>query len=523
MNSRNIAPGLLALFGLCVAIVFQFLYLNPWLVYGAWGITAFSAAYWIFLHTSGIVEFFTRKSTHYGANVALIIFLVLGCLVFLNVLAKENSWRKDVTRARTNTLSEQTTKILSELNQEVKAFFFSNLGDKEKGEDLLKRYAHFTKKFQYEFVDMVRRPTMVQTMGVKGPGSVVLTLGEAKRVVLDDSSEETVTNGLVKLLHSNDVAVYFTNGHDEFPLGGDNNSAALSQLQNYLTKQGYTVKELSLLTEGKIPADAAMVIVAGPKKAFLPKELEILSGWVKGGGRAIFTMTLDVNESGLAKGSRQIAEILKPYGVEVRNEMLVDPTSKLANVEPQILIGFSGGRNHPITRDFVMAANAVNFLFPLTTYLQKSPGEFEIQSLAVTSDRAWAESDWNSIRGGKVTFNQGADRMGRMDLGYAVEAKTPEGKEKAPAHSPRFVVFADTFFMTNGSFSQVSNRDLILNTVSWLSDDERFISIRVREDPDQLRQFDDKTVNLILFICIFLTPLAALMVGMNVYWRRAKL
>lgn len=524
MNWQTTILGIVTLLTLCAAIFVQMMDMPASACLASWGLALAFALAWLFLNRAPVTGFLTRKSTRYGANMALVLFLILGILVFVNVLAKQHSWRKDFTRSGANTLSEQSQKVLHGLPQGVKAYFFANVNEKEKGEDVLKRYAYLSKHFQYEFVDVDRNPTRAQAMGVKRKNTVILALGDtAKRVAVDQPTEEMLTNGLIKLLRSTEVAVYFTSGHDEHALAGDADPLGYSQLRAELEKQGYSVKELNLFSEGKIPADAAVVVVGGPKKAFFPKELDILAGWMRDGGHAVIAVDLDVAESGLAKGSRQVADLLKIYGVRVMSQMLVDPTSKMANVEPQVLLGFAGSREHVITKDFAHSAMAANFLFPLTTYLthDDNPPTL-ITSLVNTTPKAWAESDWASLKLGRAVFDPASDHQGQMDLAYAVEAKHEEGKPK-PARTGKLVVFANALFADNSLVDKVGNRDLMMNSIAWLADEDRFVSIRAKEDPDSLRQFNNNVVNVVLLLVMVVIPLFLVALGTWVWWRRSKL
>ncbi len=500
-------------------------------LYAGWGVSAALLLAWIALNRALVLHVLSKKSTRYGANLALVIFLVLGILVFVNILGKEYHWRKDLTRSGLNSLSPQTLKVLAELPQQVKAMHFSKLQGKEKGEALLKNYAYNSKKLKYEFVDVDRQPTLTTAMGVKAADTVVLVLeGSNKRVPVEGATEEKLTNGLIKLLRQKEQTVYFILGHGEHDPGSDSDPMAYGQLKAELEKQGYTVKELSLLNEGKIPADASVLLIGGPRSAFFPKELEILSAWINQGGRALLALDLDINESGLARGSKQLAELLRPYGVSASSNMLVDPTSRAANVEPQILLGFSGSKEHSITKDFAHSNVVANFLFPLTTHLSVNPSPaYAVTPLAVTTAQAWAESNWASLKAGAVKYDAGADFQGRMNLAVAIEGKKVEeakgGQKEAAEEKPslRLVAFANAIFATNSMIDKVGNRDLALNAVAWLANDERFISIRANEDQDQLKQYSNRTLNLILIITVVLVPLLTIAAGIAVWWRRSKL
>ncbi|MGE3262492.1 MAG: GldG family protein [Bacteriovoracia bacterium] len=529
MNRLANIAGIAALLTLCASLVAFIILPNELVVNGLWVSSLLLMLFWAVIQRRAIVSFLMNRRTRHGANLSLIVFLVLGILVFVNILAKDHSWRKDLTRGAKNSLSDQTIKVLDSLTQDVKVYYFTTIREKEKGEFVLKNLKHRSSRIQYEFVDSERRPTFTQSMGVNGNDIVLLELaGTKKQVRVTGASEEAVTNGLMKLLRTRDQTVYFIVGHGERSLD-DSTPNGYSVLKGELEKQGYVAKELNLVSEGKIPADAALLVLAGPKTAFFPKELEILRAYLKAHGHLLLSAELDIMESGLAKGSKQVAELIKPFGLDLHGQMLVDPTNKNANVEPQILFGFANAREHPIVRAFpqssVQSVLAVNFLFPLTTHITFREKEDEkFSPIVTTSGQAWAESDWESLKKGSVTFTQGTDFRGVMNLGVAAEEITVGTPTEEPAKTPRsrLVVFGASTFAQNTMIDKLGNRDLFLNSVAWLANDEKFISIRPKEDDDGLRQFSNSVINLILLVTVFFLPASIVICGVVVWWRRTK-
>lgn len=530
MNRLANIAGIAALITLCASLVAFIILPNELVVNGLWVSSLIFILIWALLKRRAIMDFLVSKRTRQGANVSLIVALVLGIIVFVNVLAKEHAWRKDFTRGGKNSLSDQTTKVLDSLSQGVKAYYFNSQSAKEKGEYTLKNFQRRSKHFHYEFVDSDRRPTFTQTKGVNGNDLVLLELeGTNKSVRVTGATEEAVTNGLMKLLRTRDQSVYFITGHGERSLN-DSSAAGFSTLKGELEKQGYAVKDLNLISEGKIPADAAVVVIAGARTAFFPKELEILSAWLKAKGHLLVSAELDLQESGLAKGSKQVADLLQPFGIELHGQMLVDPTNKAANVEPQVLFGFTTGSRHPITKAFPVSSSqavmAVNFLFPLTTHITFAQKEdLTFSPIVTTSGQAWAESDWNSVRKGSVTFDQNSDARGILNLGLAAEevAEGAAGSDPATLPRSRMVVFGASTFVQNTMVDKIGNRDLFLNAVAWLANDEKYISIRPTEENDGLKSFSNSVVNLVLVITIFLMPLTIVITGIIVWYRRSKL
>jgi len=512
-------PAIFAVATVALLSVFLFFYVafpDPIVVrsFGSATIVGFFA--WAFFARKGILKALQHKSTRYGANISLVIFLVFGILVAINFLGKRNNWRKDLTRGSVNSLSPQAVKVLRDLKDEVKLFYFGALADKERNESLMKNFARESKNLKYEFVDTDRRPTFSQTMDVRRKDTVVLVLsGTEKKIKIEGATEEKITNGLVQLLKKKTEVIYFSSGHGEREWDNPDHPLGISSLKKELEKQGYVVKAWNGISQGAIPTDAAVLVVLGPTKAFFPKELDLISEWSKI-GKLLVAVDLDPTQSGLTKGSLQMAELLKQFGLIVNREMLVDPTSKAANVEPQVLLGFSGSKEHPITKDFAASNMAANFLFPLTTYLQVVPVEEKIEAtiLANTSRNAWAESDWGSLRTGLVKYEPGKDHQGQMALAYALEGEKNKN---------RLVVFATSTFVANSLIDKVGNRDFFLNAVAWLTNEEGFISIRPKEEQEGIKEVNNGVLNLVLLISVFVMPLIIISIGTVIWMRRKKL
>jgi ABC-type uncharacterized transport system involved in gliding motility auxiliary subunit len=113
------------------------------------------------------------------------------------------------------------------------------------------------------------------------------------------------------------------------------------------------------------------------------------------------------------------------------------------------------------------------------------------QNLVMTSPRSWAEADIKRLlESGEVQQDarQGR-RRGAVSLAAAVSApasdapKPAEGADGEPPPTPetRLAAFGDSDFATNGWLEIPGNRDLFLNTVNWLAQQENLIAIRPRD------------------------------------------
>ena len=110
--------------------------------------------------------------------------------------------------------------------------------------------------------------------------------GDKSEKVLD-AEEERLTNALVKVTRAGNPVIYVVKGHGERDISSAER-IGLSQAKEQMEKANYTVKDLELARTGKVPADAAVVIVPGPKNDLLPPELLALDEYLAQGGRVLF-------------------------------------------------------------------------------------------------------------------------------------------------------------------------------------------------------------------------------------------
>ena len=78
-----------------------------------------------------------------------------------------------------------------------------------------------------------------------------------------------------------------------------------------------------------------------------------------------------------------------------------------------------------------------------------------------------------------------AHRRGRVGAGRARQPPASPPKPDAPKPETRVVVFGDSDFASNAAAGVAGNRDLFMNTVGWLSQQENLISVRPKEAADR--------------------------------------
>jgi ABC-type uncharacterized transport system involved in gliding motility auxiliary subunit len=497
------------------------------------GVTALCA--YIVLNLSSLKKGFRRKSFLYSSNLALVIVLVLGIVVLANYFLSRHHLRVDFTEAKLHSLSDQTIQVLKGLKNEVqvKGFFRDSNSGRARLEDLLKTYGYHSSKIKYEFIDPDKNPALVKAYNVTQDGTSVLeSAGQENRITT--STEEDLTNAIIKVTRQAKKVIYFLEGHGEAGIEetADN---GYSYARDELAKLSYEVKKLSLAVSDTFPADCAVLVVPGPKKDLLPNEVETLRGYIGRGGRVLF-----MADPGSAPG---LDPFLLEYGVKLGQGVVVDAISRMFGVDYTMPViteyDFS-----PITRGFRYAT-----FFPLARPVDpadQKPEGAVVSPLGRTSSNSWAEMNLEEeMKSKRVSLDKDKDKPGPVNL--AVTVTIPAKSETQPAGTPkpgeapeppatpdsaaaggpqkeaRLAVFGDSEFAANQYFNLSGNGNLFLNAVNWLTEETDLISILPKTSSPRTLQLTPSQGRLIFFFSVLILPLAVLVLGVSVWLRRRSL
>ena len=167
----------------------------------------------------------------------------------------------DFTASKLHSLSDQSVKVVKALKKDisVKAFFREGNFARGRMENLLKIYAYESPKIKYEFIDPDKNPGLVKRYEVTQDGTTIFEAGD-KESRITTTTEEDVTNAVIKLTREKKKAIYFLEGHGEASVeeSGDN---GYSGAKGDLEKMGYEVKKLALALSERFPADCAVLVV----------------------------------------------------------------------------------------------------------------------------------------------------------------------------------------------------------------------------------------------------------------------
>ncbi|MCS7207329.1 MAG: GldG family protein [Dehalococcoidia bacterium] len=459
---------------------------------------------------------------------ALVLFaLVTTILALLGFISFRNAQRVDTTATKQFTLAPQTIKVLRELPEPVRAVAFfvptraDQARDRQRADDLLFEFARRSdKKFTYQFVDPEAEPSKARQMGVNQYPAVVFEAQESKRrhtVLIPPVTEQDFTSALLIVTGTQQKVVYFLTGHNERDITDvQENSQGFGFAARGLINDNYRIQPLNLSQAGRVPEDAAVLVVAGPKRDLLETERDILLNWLKGGGRALFLLDPDTPQT--------FKDLLRRWGVVLGEGTVVDQGSSVTGDPRTPVVQRVQYLDHTITNPldvtFYPLATPVDILADYKRDPRKKPPWVDYTPLVSTSPRSWVTTDKE-----RNEFLEGKDTPGPVVLGLVVEALAPVDEEPQRP-SPReeqpmtsIVVVGDSDFATNKYYYAYTNSDLFLNAVNWLAKDYALISIRPKPVAFRELVMTRREFNFIRYSSWFLLPAAVAFLALIVWWR----
>ncbi len=448
------------------------------------------------------------KKVFAGTNLAIYTLVGLAIVVVINWFVDRNNHRWDLTPDKKYTLSEQTAKILKNLNKDVTIYCFDREGGTRARKDLLGNYEVLSKHVKVQFVDPDRNPVLAKQYSVRSYGTIITATSE-KHFEAQGESEEGVTNAIVRLLKGQ-KGVYFIQGHGERD-PESSERGGLANLKKALENENYLIKTQVLMQNLTIPADASVLVIAGPKNDYLPQETEAISKYLAGGGRALFMLDPAVELPNLS-------QMLAAWNVKMRNDLVIDenPIAQIFGTRPEMPLVLKYGSS-PIVQPLARTAT----LFPLTRSFEVAK-DFKqgvsAESLCETTADSYGVQDFNP-KMTMVTFRQGKDVRGPLSVAVSGTVSTGTGEQKKEG---RFVALGTSAGAVNNYLGFQGNRDLIMNMVNWLAADEDLISIRAKAPDSQSLTLNQQQMRTIFLGGVVGLPLLIIIAGTTVWFRRRR-
>ena len=482
------------------------------------------------------VQTMKRKWLIDGSRTLSLVLLILAAFLGINTGMKVLDLTPiDLTQEKLYTLTDESKERVKDIDKDVHIYFVGYTDDNA-DLTLAKQYKDANEKIVAEAVDAESRPDLVEKYGIEDTGSsgIIVECGDRSKVLTATDlvtydattyetisiAEEKITSAIISVTTDDIPKVYFLEGYSSFTL--DYN---LYYLNVYLQNEITEVDTLNMISEGKVPDDCDTLVITSPSQDFNDATKTAIIDYINRGGNILWLNAKILNAVDLPN----VNEILALYGVnpfEVGAIRETDSSRMVAN-SPDLIIPNLGSSK--ITED--LYSNGVIFANPTKININ-TDGLEDLKvvetDLATTSESAYFRTDFNNS---SATAAEG-EETGSFLVGAELEKTITEANEESgtAAVTSTLIIYGENYFISDYPFTQDSqysaiqvssyNKDLVLNSLAYLSDREE--DITARKSTGTVTYTATEQQDTIVKIIIFTIPVLIILAGLIVWQKRRR-
>lgn len=445
---------------------------------------------------------FWRQGKRFYEGPVITVLLVTGITVALEIVSFHHNVRIDLTPTKSYSLAAQTIKVLRQLDKDIYFAVFYKQGERKNLDEFFNRLSLYTSHVKYRLIDLDRNPAQAKLQDITTYGQTVVEYG-GRKDVLSSLTEEDVVGLIIKYLNKGKHRIYFTRGHGE-----KNPSAEYSALNKALQGEGWQVGVIDLSGKEAVALKNSLLVIGGPQKDFQDGEIEQLASFLKGGGKLILMVEPFVRLP-------RLEALLAKLDIGLGNGVIVDSESK----------PMGGDFLSPLISNFAKGFVADSFtspaIFPTVRPVEiKEGGKNRISYLAKSSARSWIAREKISPGKGEAHFKEGVDRKGPVPVALIVVITGAASEQTST--SGALLCFGDADFVNNQFIGMMANRDLFMNTASWLEGKLDLISTRPQQYEYPYHYLTQKQGHLIFWLTVVIIPFIPVIIGVSIYLYRRR-
>ena len=482
------------------------------------------------------VQAMKRKWLIDGSRTLSLVLLILAAFLGINTGMKVLDLTPiDLTQEKLYTLTDESKERVKDIDKDVHLYFVGYTDDNA-DLALAKQYKDANERIVAEAVDEESRPDLVEKYGIQDTGSsgIIVECGDRSKVltasdlVTYDSTtyetisiaEEKLTSAIISVTTDDIPKVYFLEGYSDFTL--DYNMYYLSvYLENEITE----VDTLNILSTGNVPDDCDTLVITSPSQDFSNEAKTAIIDYINRGGNILWLNAAMAISADLPN----VNEVLALYGVNPFDVGAIRETdsSRMVVNSPDLVIPSLGYSK--ITEDIY--SDGIIFRYPTKININEEGLEdlnVVETDLVTTSESSYFRTDFSNS---SATAVEG-EETGSFVVGAELEKTITEANEEtgASAVTSTLIIFGENYFISDYPFTQeyqyaaiqvsTYNKDLVLNSLAYLSDREE--DITARKSTGTVTYTATEQQDTIVRIIIFTVPAIIILAGLIVWQKRRR-
>ena len=486
--------------------------------------------------TNKFIETIKKKWLINGTKTFLLVVIILAFFIGVGVLMQKlNLTPIDLTEDKLFTLTEESKEKVKNIDKDINIYFVG-YSDDDSTLDLAKQYTKVNEKIKVEAVSSENRPDLVQKYGIETSSKGIIVEAGSRYKVLSSSdlytydstsgesvnvAEEKLTAAIRSVSVDEMPKVYFLNGYSSFTL-----TSGMQYLNMYLQNEVNEVETLDILSTGKVPDDCTTLVIASPEKDFDDLATTAITDYINKGGNILWLNAAIAKQIDLPNANKILALYgVKPFEIGIIRET---DSSKMVSNSPDLImpeIQYADATNKLYNSEGVIFINATKINVASDEELENLG--ITQTSLVKTSENAYFrtnfENESNAAQDGeeKREFLVGA-QFDKTITEANDENNTKEVKSK-------LIIYGENYFISDYQLTQSTqtpmiayrqNKDLVLNSIAYLSDREE--DITVRKSTGSVTYTATEQENRVILAIITAVPLLIIAAGIIVWANRRR-
>ena len=466
-----------------------------------------------------------------GTNTLLLIAILIAVVILINSAVQSLELTPiDCTSNKEYTLTNESKERVANIQSDVNVYFVG-YDDSSTQVSLARQYNKANDKIKIEVIDTNERTDIASKYNVTNDSkAIIIENGEKSKTLYSDDlytydssyqtidlTEEKITSSILNVTSDKIDNVYFFSGYSDYSL---EYSGGMYYLSSYLKDEVLNYQTLDILIKGAIPDDCDTLVITTPNKDFDELTTNEITKYINNGGKILW---LNSNYAE-AKDLPNVNKILALYGVNPFSAGYVYETdnSRTALGYASCIVEDLGSTDiaKKLTDVVMLNATKINI------------NEDGLEDLGVTKQDIITTSSTSYFRANvsNTSSSQDGDEQGGFTLGAIFTKKISNVDEDSEnSFESTLVIFGDNNFVSDVQIvSQVNpmiflanNKDLMLNSIAYLTDNNEDITIR--KDYTKSSDFmptDEQKQNIVRII--FTVPIAIIFFGFGVWQVRRR-
>lgn len=483
-----------------------------------------------------IMQTIKKKWLVNGTLTILLMAIVIALYVVINIIVQKQNWDPiDFSQDKLYSLTDESKEKIKNISKDINLYFVG-YSSEDPTIDLAKQYSNVNEKIKVEIVDENTRPDLMQEYEIEsGSQGIIIECGQNKKALSTSDletfdtetyeyvnvAEQKLTLSIMTVASDTVPKVYFLEGYSDFTL-----NSGMNYLSVYLANEVNETAVLDLLAKGEVPEDCDTLVIPTPSKDFDEIATNAIIDYINSGRNILWLNAAVTTDTEMPN----VNKILALYGVNPFEKGLIIETDADKIVSTANIIIPSASPSSKITEDIYKTTGVI--LLNATKINMKEQEELDElkvvkDELLYTSENAFFRNDF-TIQTDKPLSSETQEQMlVGAELQKIITDANEETGEKAV--TSKLVIYGENYFASDvqlNSNYQVAlvqlayNKDLVLNSISYLVDREE--DITVRKNTGTTTYTATQQQHIIIMSIIIVVPILIIISGIIVWIKRRR-